>query len=91
MKKRDFKYRMILKGATYGIDGFGRIHGLKSWRVYGVASRWNSQPILWKNLKKQLDRGKVIEGYLYDVEGGTIKFFGGSYMGKIPKVTLYKL
>jgi len=91
MKKRHFKYEMRIRGAIYKIDGFGRIGGSKSWKVYGVSSRWNSRPILWKELKKQLDRGKTIEGYLYDVDHGTIRFWGGSYFGKLPKVIMYKL
>lgn len=90
MKGRNFKYEMMIRGGTYGIDGYGRIEGHKHWKVYGVALRWNGQPILWKDLKKQLDKGRVITGYLYDIDCGTIRFWGGSYFGKLPKVTIYK-
>jgi len=92
-------YKMMIRGKVYRLTSDGWIQRLdidgfepsKNWRVYGVAKRWNSRPILWKHLKKRLDRGERIEGYLYDIDYGTVRLNAGMYMGKIPKVVIWKV
>jgi len=41
-------------------------------------------------VKKSADSGKVVEGYLTDIDHGTRRFWGGSWGGKLPKVKLWK-
>ena len=85
------KYEMSGRGEYYDIDGYGRIRGSKDWRVYGVAKRWNGKPELWKDIKKQLDKGEAVVGYFYDIDHGTVRMWGGSYAGKLPKVKIYRV
>jgi len=93
MAKRK-EYRLHGRDKTYRINGKGEFFVMgrfsPTWKIYGVASRWNGHPSLWPTIKKQLDKGKTIVGYLYDMDHGTRRFWGGSWHGKLPKVTLYK-
>ena len=61
-----------------------------SWRILGIAARWNGQPTPWATVKSQADKGKVVIGYMHDLDHGTHRFWGGSWNGKLPKVRLYK-
>ena len=90
------KYEMSGRGQYYIIDGYGRISysGIEptgNWRVYGVARRWNGKPELWKDVKKRLDRGEKVVGYFYDIDHGTVRMWAGNYLGKLPKVKIYRI
>ena len=91
-------YNMQISGEYYHVDTEGRIKrlGIKgfgfsnTWTVYGVAERWNSHPVPWNIIKKHLNTGATVTGYLYDVDHGTVRMWGGKYAGKLPKVTIWK-
>lgn len=90
-------YKLLIRGEAYLINTKGEITSQRTktpsgeWLVYGVAKRWNSHPIKWTIIKKQLDEGKTVEGYFYDVDHGTVRMWSGSYQGKIPKAKIYKI
>jgi hypothetical protein len=98
MEKKE-RYSMKIRGDLYNLNDKGEIKRLDvpgfefsdDWKVYGVASRWNSRPIKWESLKHEMDREACTEGYLYDVDHGTVRFWAGQYEGKLPKVRICKL
>ncbi len=90
------QYNMYCRGEYYIITSEGYIQRTdmpfmpsETWRLSGIALRWNSYPLNWEFIKKQLDNGEVIEGYVYDIDHGTTRMWGGSYHGHLPKAKLY--
>lgn len=82
---RDTWYRINSKGEFF-VDG----EASNTWKIFGVAQRWNGRPVPWKLIKAKLDKGQTVEGYLYDIDHGARRFWGGSWNGKLPKIKLYK-
>jgi hypothetical protein len=87
------EYILYGRGQSYRINRKGEFwvsdHFSPTWKIYGIATRWNSQPVLWAALKTKLTlEGKVITGYMHDIDHGTHRFWGGSWGGHLPKVTL---
>ena len=90
-------YNLYGRGKYYKVNPKGEIgvNGRFSptWRVAAVAPRWNTSyynSVMWPEVKKLLNAGRTVTGYLYDIDHGTLRFWGGQYMGKIPKVKLWK-
>lgn len=85
-------YTLYGRGTWYKINSKGEffVNGKasKTWKIYGVAQRWNGRPIPWKSIKIKLDKGQSVKGYLYDIDHGTTRFWGGSWGGKLPVVEL---
>jgi len=88
-------YKLNGRGQTYNISNKGEFEVnskySSTWRIYGIASRWNGRPVLWSTIKSQADKGKTIIGYLHDIDHGTRRMWGGSWNGKLPKVRLWKV
>ena len=88
------EYILTGRGDTWRINTKGEFYvsGRFSpgWRIYGIASRWNGRPSLWPVIKRAADRGKVVEGYMHDIDHGTRRFWAGRWAGKLPKVKLYQ-
>ena len=88
------EYRLSGRGQTWRINGKGEFYVSSrfspTWRIFGIATRWNGRPVPWAMVKKSADSGKVVEGYLTDIDHGTRRFWGGSWGGKLPKVKLWK-
>jgi len=76
-------WRINTKGEFYVTGKFS-----PTWRIFGIASKWNGRPTPWSTVKSQADKGKVVVGYMHDIDHGTRRFWGGSYHGKLPKVVL---
>ena len=88
------QYSLFARGTYYTLNEKGYFlvdnEFSKNWRLYGISTRYNSRPVLWKELKKQLNKNKRIEGYIHDIDYGTHRFWGGSYFGHLPKAILTK-
>lgn len=64
----------------------------ENWKIFSIVKYWNSKILKsWEDIKKELDISKTVSGYLYDVDHGTIRFWGGKMGGKLPKVEIYKI
>ena len=98
------KHRYLLsgRGETFVVNergeitqfiGWEKIHTFShQWRIYAVTQRWNERiNMLWSDIKHQLDKGKTVVGYLYDYDHGTIRFWGGQFDGKLPKIKLKEI
>ena len=92
-------YTLYGRGKYYTIDERGRFfvgeypkgYFSENWTIKSIVPRWNGRPASnWESLKKLLDNGEVVQGYLYDIDHGTTRFWGGCYQGKVPKVVLRK-
>jgi len=81
------------KGEITQFIGWEKIHTFShQWRIYAVTQRWNERiNMLWSDIKHQLDKGKTVVGYLYDYDHGTIRFWGGQFDGKLPKIKLKEI
>jgi hypothetical protein len=95
-------YYMSGRGQSYRLTDEGWIKRMDmpftpspSWTVVAVVQRWNAHPKYgindWPALKRELDAGKTVTGYLYDRDHGSLRMWGGSYGGRIPKVTIRKV
>jgi hypothetical protein len=93
-------YEMRARGDVYVITPSGYIKrtdmpfkASHNWRVYGVSTHhWQNSPKLkWPEIRNMLDKGKTVEGYFWDVDHGTIRTWGGSYAGKLPRAKLKKV
>jgi hypothetical protein len=91
-------YKMYGRNSVYLVSPSGRIKydrpddydsnwRDKSWYVYGMAPnyRYRSPTMTWKEMRKRLDRGEVLEGVLFDVDHGTIRMWGNDSDVKIFK------
>ena len=89
------EYALSGRGQIWRINSKGefKVGGRFSptWRIYGIAKRWNGQHVPWADIKKIADKGLVVEGYMHDIDHGTRRFWGGRWYGKLPKVMLRKV
>jgi hypothetical protein len=90
-------YVMEARGKHYDINSKGEIrvgnYFSSSWKIYAIVPRWNMKPSFeyqWENIKKIMDKGKTVRGYVYDIDHGTLRFWGGRYYGKLPIAILWK-
>jgi len=83
---RGRRYTLNEKG-EFGVDGVFS----KTWKLSGISSRWNSRPIMWEDVKKKLDKNIKVQGYVYDIDHGTQRFWGGLWLGKLPKAELWRI
>jgi len=87
-------YTLNARGSYYTLNSKGEFFVdntfSSTWKLFGISLRWNSAPMSWKIIKKQLDAGKTVKGYVTDIDHGTKRFWGGSYFGKLPVAILYK-
>lgn len=89
---------IYIRGEHYYIDEHGCIYGGTNsvtpgcesgheWRFLGVSTHhWNNHIIYsFEDICKDptLARG----GYFWDVDHGTVRTWGGSYCGKVPRIT----
>ncbi len=98
MPKKKNRYEMFARGSWYritpkGYIGIGDVKPTNTWKVYGISKHHmkRSPDYKWDEIKKMLDSGKSIEGYFWDVDHGTVRLWGGSWAGKIPKAKLKKV
>ena len=87
LQTRGDYYRLNKKGHI----SIGDVKPSGDWKVFGVARRWNARPRPWSEVKSELDEGKSVEGYLYDVDHGNVRMWGGLYLGKVPKAKLVRV
>lgn len=92
MKRKAREYLLSGRGQVWRINNKGEFYVSgrfsPTWRIFGISRRWNGRPTPWKLVKEQADRGKVVEGYMHDIDHGTRRFWGGRWGGKLPKVLL---
>ena len=102
-----YKYELYIRGEKYYLTNQGWFvqtsyltnpdpwnKPSRNWRVYGLSfHHWRRSPdLLWSEIKAKLDKGEGIpEGYLWDVDHGTTRLWGGSYFGKVPKAQIYRV
>lgn len=88
-----------IRGEVYQVDEHGCIMGGPNdvkptcinghqWDFIGVSTHhWHNRPTIsfkqiWENPSLALN------GYMWDIDHGTVRVWGGSYNGKLPKITL---
>jgi len=89
---------ITIRGETYQVDKHGCIMGGPNsveptcknghqWDFLGVSTHHmhNRPTISFKEIWKK--PGLAVGGYFWDVDHGTTRFWGGSYCGKLPRVT----
>src|SRR3990167_9564621 len=87
-----------IRGEVYKIDCHGCFFGGPNnvtqgckdgheWRFIGVSTHhWHNHVV--HNLKSILDNPKLaVGGYLWDVDHGTTRIWGGRYCGHLPRIT----
>jgi hypothetical protein len=57
------------------------------WRLLGISRHWNSRHISATVEDFFKFPGSMIGGYVWDNDHGTVRAWGGSYNGKLPRVT----
>lgn len=56
------------------------------WKIFGFAKRWNARPSIF--ISQAFENPSILKGtYVYDVDHGTLRSWGGSYGGKLPRIT----
>jgi hypothetical protein len=91
------KYYLKIRGEDYELNRAGWIKRLDmtftpsaNWRVAGIKERWNQRLFTpWAEMRAKLDQGMPIEGYLMDIDHGSLREWGGSYNGHLPKAYIH--
>lgn len=65
---------MIVQRERFFQSGAKAFTGM--WILYGVAKRWNSRPVMWNEVRRSLK--EFINGYVYDMDNGSVGMWGGS-------------
>lgn len=86
---------VCIRGEYYKVNEEGEIFGgphnikepSKNWKFLGTSTHhWHNHIIhhfvdIWKNPEL------AINGYMWDEDHGTVRIWGGTYMGKLPRIT----
>ena len=56
------------------------------WKLLGVTKKWNRNSLDVKFDEIWEDPGRMRSGYVYDLDHGTTRMWGGRYNGKLPRV-----
>ena len=59
----------------------------ESWKLYGVSLHWNRNDIDLSVKEIFANPSKMIGGYVWDIDHGTLRAWRGRYCGGLPRVT----
>lgn len=82
------EYYPVSREGLIGRQGWGMKYLSGDWKVYGMTfHHWSRTPISWQQMRARMDKGETLVGYLWDLDHGSIRRWGGSN----PRVRVYKI
>jgi hypothetical protein len=92
-------YEMKARGERYIVHANGNIQRTDmeftpsgKWKLQGLRPKWNAnRTSSFSELKKRMNKGETVEGYVIDLDHGTTRMWAGRYNGHIPKATIHKI
>jgi hypothetical protein len=84
----------IIRGKRYEVNEIGQLRRTDmsmefhdSWKFLGVSKHHMVNHVQIDYINAFANPKSIIGGYVWDLDHGTIRCWGGSYMGRLPRIT----